>query len=43
MVSGSNIKVNQDKLNSITLRFMNKETEMKFKRLAKITWLHIEK
>ncbi|CAK69401.1 unnamed protein product (macronuclear) [Paramecium tetraurelia] len=43
MVSGSNLKVNQDKVNPFTLKFMNKDTEMKFKRLSKILWLKLEK
>ncbi|CAD8192211.1 unnamed protein product [Paramecium pentaurelia] len=43
MVSGSNLKVNQDKVNPLTLKFMNKDTEMKFKRLSKILWLKLEK
>ncbi|CAD8127655.1 unnamed protein product [Paramecium sonneborni] len=43
MVSGSNLKVNQDKVNPFTLKFMNKDTEMKFKRLQKILLLKLEK
>lgn len=43
MVSGSNLKVNQDKVNPFTLKFMNRDTEMKFKRLSKILWLKLEK
>ncbi|CAD8108619.1 unnamed protein product [Paramecium sonneborni] len=43
MVSGTNLKVNQDKVNPYTLKFMNKDTEMKFKRLSKILWLKFER
>ena len=30
-------------MNPLTLKFMNKDTEMKFKRLSKILWLKMEK
>lgn len=42
-MSGSNLKVNSDKINHFTLRFMNKDTEMKFKRVSKILWLSYER
>lgn len=43
MVQGSNLKVTQDKVNPFTLKFMNKDTEMKFKRISKILWLKFER
>lgn len=30
------LKVNQDRINKWTLRFLNKDTEMKFKRMSKL-------
>ncbi|CAD8169381.1 unnamed protein product [Paramecium pentaurelia] len=37
------LKVNSDKINRLTLRFLNKDTEMKFKRMSKLRWIKFEK
>ncbi|CAD8115930.1 unnamed protein product [Paramecium sonneborni] len=37
------LKVNQDRINKFTLRFLNKDTEMKFKRLSKLNWFKFER